>query len=208
MHMITRRKEREQGAALVEMAMVLPLLVLLVFGIVEFGLAFNKRLTVGNASQSAARVGSAIANNEYADISLLESLEQGLIALPNAGQDVVKTVHVYEANSAGNPVGGCPSTTCNVYTYSYNPSGCNWTPCPDPDPPVNFDVSTLSWSPEDRSATVGSLDVLGVRVFFSHTWITGGFPLGDVTCSGGTTDCWQDTAIMRLEPQQLGVSGP
>ncbi|MDJ0790260.1 MAG: TadE/TadG family type IV pilus assembly protein [Acidimicrobiia bacterium] len=206
--MITRRKEREQGAALVEMAMVLPLLVLLVFGIVEFGLAFNKRLTVGNASQSAARVGSAIANNEYADISLLESLEQGLIALPNAGQDVVKTVHVYEANSAGNPVGGCPSTTCNVYTYSYNPSGCNWTPCPDPDPPVNFDVSTLSWSPEDRSATVGSLDVLGVRVFFSHTWITGGFPLGDVTCSGGTTDCWQDTAIMRLEPQQLGVSGP
>ena len=208
MHMITRGKEREQGAALVEMAMVLPLLVLLVFGIVEFGLAFNKRLTVGNASQSAARVGSAIANNEYADISLLESLEQGLIALPNAGQDVVKTVHVYEANSAGNPVGGCPSTTCNVYTYSYNPSGCNWTPCPDPDAPVNFDVSTLSWSPEDRSATVGSLDVLGVRVFFSHTWITGGFPLGDVTCSGGTTDCWQDTAIMRLEPQQLGVSGP
>ena len=205
---LRRGKDREQGAALVEMAMVLPLLVLLVFGIVEFGLAFNKRLTVGNASQSAARVGSAIANNEYADISLLESLEQGLISLPNAGQDVVKLVHVYKANSAGNPVGGCPSTTCNEYTYSYNPSGCNWTPCPDPDPPVNFDVTGLNWNPEDRSATVGSLDVLGVRVYFSHTWITGGFPLGNITCTGGVTDCWQDTAIMRLEPQQLGVSGP
>ena len=67
------------------MAIVLPLLVLLVFGIVEFGLAFNKRLTIGNATQSAARVGTAVANNEFADISTLEALEQGLIALPSQG---------------------------------------------------------------------------------------------------------------------------
>ncbi|MCB1247387.1 MAG: pilus assembly protein [Acidimicrobiia bacterium] len=189
------------------MAMVLPLLILLIFGIVEFGLAFNKRLTIGNASQSAARVGTAVANNEYADISLLEALEQGLISLPGSGQDTIKAVHVYKADSNGNPANGCPSATCNIYTYSYNPTGCNWTPCPDPDPPVSFDVSGLNWNPEDRNAAVGNLDVLGVRVYFSHTWISGGFPIPNLACATPPTNCWVDTAIMRLEPQQLGVGG-
>ena len=186
------------------MAIVLPLLVLLVFGIVEFGIAFNKRLTIGNASQSAARVATAVANNEFADIALLGALEQGLISLPSNGQDTIRSVHVYLADAAGEPANGCPSATCNVYTYSYDPSGCNWTPCPDPDPPINFNVASLNWNPEDRNATVGNLDVLGVRVYFSHEWITGGFPIGDVSCSTPPADCWADTAIMRLEPQQLG----
>ncbi len=207
--MASMRRSRvgvERGAAIVEMAIALPLLVLLVFGIIEFGLAFNKRLTVGNATQSAARVASAVANNQYADITLLESLEQGLIALPNNGQDVVRAVHVYRASLTGEPIGGCPGPSCNIYTYSFSPSTCNWSPCPDPDPPVSFDVSGLNWNPEDRNATVGSLDVLGVRVYFSHTWITGGFPIGDVSCTVAPTNCWADTAIMRLEPQQFGVS--
>ncbi len=201
------RGRQEGGAAIVEMAIVLPLLVLLVFGIIEFGLAFNKRLTIGNATQSAARVGTAIANNEYADIALLEALEQGLISLPSQGQDIVKSVQIYKADAVGNPANGCPSSTCNVYTYSYDPSGCNWIPCPDPAPPINFDVGGLNWNPEDRNATVGTLDVLGVRVYFSHDWITGAVPMVDVSCATPPTGCWVDTAIMRLEPQQLGAGG-
>lgn len=203
--LLNARGKHEGGAAIVEMAIVLPLLILLVFGIVEFGLAFNKRLTIGNATQSAARVGTALANNEFADISLLEALEQGLISLPAQGQDIIKSVQIYKANTAGNPANGCPSSTCNVYSYSYDPTGCNWTPCPDPDD--GYDVSGLNWNPEDRNATVGTLDVLGVRVYFAHNWITGALPMVDVSCSTPPSGCWADTAIMRLEPQQLGVGG-
>ena len=47
----------ERGSSMIEFAVVATLLFMLVFGIVEFGLAFRDRLTVGNASQSAARVG-------------------------------------------------------------------------------------------------------------------------------------------------------
>ena len=206
---MANNEEAQSGAALVEMAMVLPLLILLVFGIIEFGMAFNKRLTVGNATQSAARVGSAVANNEYADISTLEALEQGLIALPNQGQDVIKQVWIYRANSAGNPISGCPAAgSCNVYTYNYSATGCNWTPCPDPDSPINWNPSSANWNPETRNATVGSLDVMGVRVQFAHTWLTGSIGIPDVSCTSPPNGCWADTSIMRLEPQQLAVTGP
>ncbi|MEZ5176208.1 MAG: TadE/TadG family type IV pilus assembly protein [Acidimicrobiia bacterium] len=193
----------EQGVALVEMAIVLPLLILMLFGIVEFGLAFNKRLTIGNASQSAARVGTAVANNEYADIATLEALEQGLISLPGNGQDTIKLVYIYKATSTGGVTGSCPGSYCNVYQYDYDAFGCNWDPCPDPDlGPVDW---TGRWDPESRNAVVGNLDVMGVRVFFSHEWATNAVPVGDVSCTAPPSGCWADTAIMRLEPQQLGV---
>ena len=203
------KRDEQEGAAFVEMAIVLPVLVLLVFGIIEFGVAFNKRLTIGNATQSAARVATAVANNEYADITALRTLEQGLISLPNNGRDVVKSVWIYKAAANGDPVlSGCGGPCINKYTYSYdpdNPTACKWTPCPDPDPDgLDYDVAKLSWNPTIRNATVGNLDVLGVRVYFSHEWMTGAVPVLDVSCALPPAGCWADTAIMRIEPQQLG----
>jgi Flp pilus assembly pilin Flp len=45
----------EEGAAAVEFALLLPLLVLLLFGMIEFGLAFNSRIQATNAAREAAR---------------------------------------------------------------------------------------------------------------------------------------------------------
>lgn len=47
----------ERGAAAVEFALLLPLLVLLVFGIVEFGLALHRQQVLATASREGARVG-------------------------------------------------------------------------------------------------------------------------------------------------------
>jgi Flp pilus assembly pilin Flp len=46
---------REGGAAAVEFALLLPLLVLLLFGFIQFGLAFNTRIQATNAAREAAR---------------------------------------------------------------------------------------------------------------------------------------------------------
>lgn len=46
----------ETGAAAVEFALVLPILVLLIFGIVDFGRAFNAQVTITHAAREGARV--------------------------------------------------------------------------------------------------------------------------------------------------------
>lgn len=51
-----QRRRGERGATLVEMALVLPLFLLLVFGIIEFGFYFAQANEVRYAAREAARV--------------------------------------------------------------------------------------------------------------------------------------------------------
>ncbi len=46
----------DEGSSAVEFALVLPVLVLLVFGIIEFGRAFNAYVTVTHAAREGARM--------------------------------------------------------------------------------------------------------------------------------------------------------
>ena len=46
----------EEGVAAVEMALVMPLLLLLVFGIIEFGFIFNRYITVTHAAREGVRL--------------------------------------------------------------------------------------------------------------------------------------------------------
>jgi Flp pilus assembly protein TadG len=48
----------DRGAAAVEFALLLPVLILLVFGIVEFGRAYNLYLAVTHAAREGARIAS------------------------------------------------------------------------------------------------------------------------------------------------------
>ena len=52
-----RARRRERGTSVVEMAIVLPLLLTLVFAIGEFGIAFTQWQTLINAAREGARTG-------------------------------------------------------------------------------------------------------------------------------------------------------
>ena len=52
-----KKMKSEKGVAAVEFALVLPLLVLLAFGIIEFSLALYDKAVITNASREAARAG-------------------------------------------------------------------------------------------------------------------------------------------------------
>lgn len=52
-----REVKSQRGASMVEFALVLPLLILLVFGIIEFGLALYDKAVLTNASREGARKG-------------------------------------------------------------------------------------------------------------------------------------------------------
>jgi hypothetical protein len=194
----------ESGAALLEFTLVATLLFMILFGIVEFGLAFRDRLTIANSTQTSARVVSALGSDEHSDFETLKSLEQTLNTLPNSGVGVIRFVDIYLVDSSGGIAGACVSgggSLCNRYLWTPDPAGCDWTPCPDPDQPGGY--SGWTWDPAVRDVGLPDLDVVGVRVTFAHTWMTGGLvPLPNVDCTGpGFSNCWADTAILRFEPQ-------
>jgi len=61
-HRTVRRLRGERGAAVVEFALVVPVLILLVLGIVEYGKAVNAQATLSSAAREAART-MALTNN-------------------------------------------------------------------------------------------------------------------------------------------------
>lgn len=57
----------QEGAAAVEFALLLPLLVLLLFGFIQFGLAFNTRIQATNAAREAARL-AVVGIDDFTDV--------------------------------------------------------------------------------------------------------------------------------------------
>lgn len=57
---VTRRTEngRERGQAVAEFALVIPIFLLLVFAIVDFGMGFHAWITVTNSAREGARLGA------------------------------------------------------------------------------------------------------------------------------------------------------
>lgn len=54
---LTRRARSERGAELIEFALVFPLLLLLVLGMVDFGFLFQRYEVLTNAAREGARIG-------------------------------------------------------------------------------------------------------------------------------------------------------
>jgi Flp pilus assembly protein TadG len=52
----------EQGQTMTEFAVVLPILVVLLFGIIQFGIAFNNYVTLTDAARAGARKGAVSRN--------------------------------------------------------------------------------------------------------------------------------------------------
>jgi Flp pilus assembly protein TadG len=52
------RPARERGASAVEFALIVPVLLMLVFGIIGFGIIFAQQLALGNSARQAARYGA------------------------------------------------------------------------------------------------------------------------------------------------------
>ena len=99
--MITLRKRRasgrrERGAAAVEFALVLPVLLLLVLGAIDWGWYFFLREVVTNAAREGARVGSVNQDGQAAAAAYLTrlGLTQGAAASNNGNVGGISTVRV------------------------------------------------------------------------------------------------------------------
>jgi hypothetical protein len=89
MNSMTRRLKSQRGAELIEFALIFPLLLLVLLGIVDFGFLFQRYEVLTNATREGAR----------------------LAALPNYTDDDVKRRVCQFLMTGGVPTTGCPGTT-------------------------------------------------------------------------------------------------
>jgi len=175
-------RHRDEGTSMLEFAIVLPVLLLILIGLAEFGLGFRDMLTVNSASREGARVASAVGDDASADCVAIEAAAAALIGVEI---DNVQQVWIFKADAAGEPVPGVrqvyrPKTTADTADTLVCSAG--WVQIED------------GYPPSTRSVVSSNLDLLGVRVIFTHQWVTQFPPF-----SGQET--WTADTIMRLEPQ-------
>jgi len=195
-------RDAELGTAMIEFAIVLPLLALLFVGMAEFGIAFKQKLAVDNAVQTATRAGSSLGRNVAADMAVLDAIQQGFSSLPDNGDTLVTKVTVFKADSSGNVEG----SLINTYLYEPKVSGCDWNPCPDPTSDTDESNIGGPWLPSVREVEFedGPLDNMGVTIYYGHDWVIGGFGfLPHLPCNADGSQCWTETSVLRLEPVNL-----
>ncbi len=80
------KSHRSRGAAAVEFALVLPLLVLILFGTIEFGRAYNAKTTLTHAAREGVRVLALNTADPAATArAAAPSLDPGSIGVTTAG---------------------------------------------------------------------------------------------------------------------------
>ena len=85
-------RETEQGQAVVEMALILPILLMLLFGVVEFGRILNTHMIVTEISREAARKGSVGGTDtEIRDTVRSQATDSGLESSLILDGDIVIT---------------------------------------------------------------------------------------------------------------------
>lgn len=68
-------RKKKKGQALIEFAILLPILLLIIMGIAEFGIMLNSYLTIQNASREGARQGIMGASDQEITQVVLDSLD-------------------------------------------------------------------------------------------------------------------------------------
>ncbi len=128
--MIRRRARRERGAAAVEAALVTPMFILLLVGIMEFGMFFKDYLSVASATRAGVRTASAQPRlSTYAQDAVNSVAAEGTAF----ARGNVQELWVYKANATNKFPAGASSfancTTCVKFSWNgtqFTPTYSNW----------------------------------------------------------------------------------
>ena len=171
------------GQGLVEFALVIPIFMTLLMGVIEFGFLYNNLLTVQYAARQGVSAAAQAGGVDGADCSILNAVEHALA--PPVDRDRVEFVDVFQSDAMGGMVPGvvnhyvrqgtldCPGTGTQPYTLVGNEGY----------PQIGR-----------HDALVEGLDVIGVRVGYQYVGMT-------PVAFGRTWDL-ADGATLRMEPKQ------
>lgn len=157
------------GQALVEFALVLPLFLTLMFGLVEITLIYSSVALYDTAAHQGARLAALLANSSLAadsqTVALIFHTVQPLFVAR------IDHIEIFQSDATGD---GPQATTENVFDAT------------------GTAIAPQTWPVAARSSTVAAPRYLGVRITYHYTWLT-----SFIGALGGTLTL-QTTAIMPL----------
>lgn len=167
-----RKRRRDQGVSLVEFSLILPIFVVTLLALVEFGFALNAVLGINRASQAGALVAGQAGNDAVADCIILGRIEE-LLAPPLNRADI-EEVRLVRTNTSGSG-----SLATSVYTRAGR------TECGDYEVP--YSATSTGYPPSQRcnvlsgcptlSPPRSTVDKIAVELTYRHTPVT---PLGEL----------------------------
>ena len=191
---LARGERGERGQAIVEVALILPLLVFLIVGIIEFSLLLNARNTVSFASRDGSMLAAEGGSRAGTDCVVLQMIERDLVAPASAIK--VTRIKVYWSDQNGDEIG----SNHNLYTRSGS------TTCDYGDGTsitVPYSLTSANYIEDIRCDVLAgcggshtSLDTVGVEITYVHLWLTS---FGRIT--GGTGLTFNVSNTTRIEPQ-------
>jgi hypothetical protein len=182
---------------MVEFTLLLPLILVLALGILEFGMLFKDHMGVHYASREGARTGAAASRLPNADCSILRAVATTMQTME---YDMLQRVRIFRADTTGEEClmsgGSCPE---NVYirnagggTLQCNGQTTDWILMP----PVG---SSQYWPPDGNPGRVNiePTDALAVEVQYLHRFFFNYVPGAEGTVA------IVDRSVMQIEPARL-----
>jgi len=155
--MTTQRQER--GAAAVEAALVTPLFILLVLGIMEFALFFQNNLSASDAVKAGVRMASAEPRNaNFAQ----DAADRVQVAGGAINKSNIEQLWVYKANPTDEFPQGSSSFADCIVCVKFRWNGSQFSP------------TYSNWAAaSQRACAAGTLDRVGVYLQLRHDALTG-----------------------------------
>jgi hypothetical protein len=195
-------RRRQRGQSLVEFTIIVPIIMVMAFTIIEFGVAFGTNMSMVEATSAASRVGAILVNGTNSlgcpgytgdanvDPQIIAAVQR-VVESPGSGMTLanIVSVHIYESNASGGEVPGA----VNV-----------WTPLAGGGPTVcgvklDFVQGAIGWPAASRVSTSPALSI-GVSIQYQYQLIT---PISVLTgLFGGNKITMFDSTETALEPSK------
>ena len=187
------RAPRSRGQAMVEFAVIIPVFLLVLLTVLEFGFVFSHHVTMEYATREGARMGAALANGSVTfdckdvDDQVVAAVQRVLTASGSQIDiDQIGEIRIYKSDAAGREQG-----PVNVWTLGNGPKVDGER--------LLFKQSSGNWDACSRiNAGFGATDSIGISVGYRYRYVT---PLGNLLgLVGDPVIAMTDRTVMALNP--------
>lgn len=195
------KKSSDQGAVLVEFALLAPVLIMLALGVLEYGNAWHQTTSIERAVQMGGRSASAGGNGRFADFEALRAVDAVTRGLPGIKVD---SVVIYNATGTDGTVpdncrAASLSNLCNFYSgdqvRTTTPVG--FTGGTSANPACSSSSWDRAWCPVSRPREEYNQTRIGVHVTATYKSVTNLLPV---------TVQIERYAVYEIEPCAVGHS--